>query len=229
MIAAALCAALAMWCAVSARPRHRVRAHERRPSAFRPEQVVWGICPLLGFLFGGLVGAAVGAVVAPLAARWTRGLEPAARRRQRLRVAEQLPLAVELLVASMDAGVPLRRALEAVAAAAPEPLSGQLTAVVRRLAVAGDDTTVWAEHLHGPLAPLARSLVRAERHGIPAGSVLRDSARELRRERQADRRDAARRVAVRTAAPLGACFLPAFFLVGVVPMLAGALLSISWW
>ncbi|OUZ09309.1 hypothetical protein BHE97_10895 [Aeromicrobium sp. PE09-221] len=189
----------------------------------------WVICPLLGLVVAGLLGAVCGVIAAPLAARWIARLEPSARRRERLRVAEQLPLAVELLVAAMDAGVPLRRALESVAAAVSEPLRAQLTDVTRRLAIAGDDTAVWAEHLRGPLAPLARSLMRAERHGVPAGSVLEDSARELRRERQAERRDAARRVAVRTAAPLGACFLPAFFLVGIVPMLAGALSSISWW
>ncbi|TSD64218.1 type II secretion system F family protein [Aeromicrobium piscarium] len=227
---AAICAALAMWCGIPARPRHRTRVRQgRRVSRLHPEHLAWAICPLLGLVVAGLLGAVVGAIAAPLAARWIARLEPAARRRERLRVAEQLPLAVELLVAAMDAGVPLRRALESVAAAVSDPLRGQLIAVTRRLAVAGEDTAVWAEHLQGPLAPLARSLIRAERHGVPAGSVLQDSARELRRERYAERRDAARRVAVRTAAPLGACFLPAFFLVGIVPMLAGALSSISWW
>jgi hypothetical protein len=33
---------------------------------------------------------------------------------------------------------------------------------------------------------------------------------------------------VRVSAPLGACFLPAFFLVGILPTIIGSVRSLSW-
>ena len=57
---------------------------------------------------------------------------------------------------------------------------------------------------------------------MPVAHVISGVADELRREHRARRRDDSRRVAVRTAAPLGICFLPAFFLIGIAPTLMGA-------
>ncbi|MGQ2913044.1 MAG: type II secretion system F family protein, partial [Aeromicrobium sp.] len=51
--------------------------------------------------------------------------------------------------------------------------------------------------------------------------VLAAAAADLRRDRASQARERARAVGVRTAAPLGLCFLPAFFLVGIVPTLIG--------
>jgi hypothetical protein len=44
----------------------------------------------------------------------------------------------------------------------------------------------------------------------------------VRRRRRARADAIARGVGVRAAAPLGACFLPAFLLIGVVPTIVGA-------
>jgi hypothetical protein len=41
-------------------------------------------------------------------------------------------------------------------------------------------------------------------------------------------RERSRKVAVRTAAPLGACFLPAFFLIGIVPTVLATFRTFSW-
>ncbi|MEO6605583.1 MAG: type II secretion system F family protein, partial [Aeromicrobium sp.] len=97
-----------------------------------------------------------------------------------------------------------------------------------RLAVAGDPIRVWSSLLHDPaLAPVGRAFRRAETSGMPVAQIISGVADELRRERRARRRDDSRKVAVRTAAPLGVCFLPAFFLIGIVPTIMGAFRSFT--
>jgi pilus assembly protein TadC len=51
--------------------------------------------------------------------------------------------------------------------------------------------------------------------------AVRVLADEARRSDRSERLERARRVGVRTAAPLGLCFLPAFLLVAVVPTIIG--------
>ena len=71
-------------------------------------------------------------------------------------------------------------------------------------------------------------MVRSAASGAPLAGVLARVAEDLRRDRQQVVEVAARAAGVRAVAPLGACFLPAFVLVGVVPVvvsLATGLLS----
>ena len=67
------------------------------------------------------------------------------------------------------------------------------------------------------LGPLARALERSERAGAPVAAAVRVLADEVRQDTRTARLAEARRVGVRTAAPLGACFLPAFFLIAIIP------------
>ena len=62
----------------------------------------------------------------------------------------------------------------------------------------------------GPRAPVSRSPTR-----------WTGSAAELAARARADVEDRARRVGVRAAVPLGLCLLPAFLLIGIVPVVAG--------
>ena len=64
--------------------------------------------------------------------------------------------------------------------------------------------------------------------GAPLSSVLARIAEDMRRDRQVAVEVAARSAGVKAVAPLAACFLPAFLLLGVVPVvaaLASSLLS----
>ena len=82
---------------------------------------------------------------------------------------------------------------------------------------------VWADTGRDPaLGPLARAVVRALDTGAPLAESLTHLADDLRAERRASVDETARRVAVRSAGPLGLCFLPAFVLVGIVPTIIGA-------
>lgn len=72
---------------------------------------------------------------------------------------------------------------------------------------------------------LAETLELAERAGVPAAGLLRASAVDLRAELAAEGLADAERLAVRLVVPLGVCVLPAFVLVGVVPVVVGLLSS----
>lgn len=166
------------------------------------------------------VVVAIGAVL--LGRRLRSSAEPAVSRRRRSRVGAQLPAALDLLVSTLESGQPQASALELVVGAIEPPLADDLARVAARLRVATDPSDVWDE-LAGDvvLGSVGRAFRRAETSGVPVARVVAEVSTELRREHHAARRDRGRRVAVRTAAPLGLCFLPAFFLVGIVPTVVG--------
>src|SRR5699024_7512557 len=62
----------------------------------------------------GWTGVVIGAGASVAVFRWVRGLESVAMRRRRERVARDLPLAVDLLVAALAAGRPPAHAVGAV-------------------------------------------------------------------------------------------------------------------
>lgn len=134
----------------------------------------------------------------------------------------------DLVAAALDAGLAPMAALAAASTAWP----AELRDVVRRMdamAELGDDpAAVWrllADDV--TLGPLGEALLRADRSGAPVAASVRVLADEARRDERAERLERARRVGVRTAAPLGVCFLPSFLLVAVVPTVVG-LVAQAW-
>jgi hypothetical protein len=71
------------------------------------------------------------------------------------------------------------------------------------------------------LAALCHVLSRAYVTGAVATPALMDLIRQLGADAHSDRLQRVRRLGVRAAIPLGLCFLPAFILLGVVPIAAG--------
>lgn len=71
------------------------------------------------------------------------------------------------------------------------------------------------------VAALARALRGGWDAGASPGPALRAAAARLRRERRAHVRAAAGALGVRLTLPLGTCFLPAFVLLGLVPVVLG--------
>lgn len=180
---------------------------------------------ILGVPFGLLLAG----VAVPVTGRTIARLESSAGRRRRLQIVRQLPAAVDLLIGVLDAGRPPAEAFAVVGRAMSDPLGAEFVVVADRLAVAGDEQAVWESLRSRPeFAALGRSFGRANRSGMPVGKVLARLAEDLRRERSATATQRARSVAVATAAPLGLCFLPAFFLIGIVPTLIGAFSSFQW-
>jgi len=74
-------------------------------------------------------------------------------------------------------------------------------------------------------ARLRETLDLARRAGVPAAALLRAAADDVRDDVAADALAAAERLGVRLVLPLGTCVLPAFVLVGVVPVVVGILSS----
>jgi len=132
--------------------------------------------------------------------------------------ADRVAALLDLIAAALDVGLAPVGALAAVAAGVPEPGRSRLRRALAMVDIGGDAATVWPMLADDPvLGPLAHALERSERSGAPVAAVVRALADESRRETRTARLAAARRVGVRTAAPLGACFLPAFFLTAIVP------------
>jgi Flp pilus assembly protein TadB len=231
MITAVL-ASLAVWCAIPASPVSRQRVLFTAPRTSRrlsPAIVAAAATPVAALmLLGWPLGPMLGLGLSPVAHAFISRLESAASRERNARVAAQLPGALDLMVAALEVGRPPSVALGLAAEATYDPLGSELGQLASRLRVAGDPIAVWSSMLEDPaLAPVGRAFRRAETSGMPVALVIDGVADELRRERNASRREASRKIAVRTAAPLGMCFLPAFFLIGVVPTIMGAFRSFS--
>ena len=135
-------------------------------------------------------------------------------------------LALQLLADALDAGAPPVGALETVA----DGLGGTLSTPLRQAATAmrlgADARSAWHDvplAAQGrPLADLARAMSRVDEGGARvAGSLRRLANREAERA-HGRALGAARRAGVFAAAPLGFCFLPAFVLLAVIPVVAGA-------
>ncbi|MDP8992931.1 MAG: type II secretion system F family protein, partial [Actinomycetota bacterium] len=90
----------------------------------------------------------------------------------------------------------------------------------RRLAEALDDLPRRAGEA---TRPLAAALAGCERYGAPLAPTLERIGDEVRRRRQRRAEEAARKVPVMLLFPLVLCILPAFALLTVAPLIAGAL------
>jgi hypothetical protein len=128
----------------------------------------------------------------------------------------------DLLAACLSAGLPVATAVRAVVPALPPEAGAVLRRVGDLLALGSDQVTAWAPALEHPAtAPLARGARRTARSGAALAGFATDLAVRVRAEAD-DRAEAvAQRAGVLVAAPLAACFLPAFLCLGVVPVVLG--------
>lgn len=170
-------------------------------------------------LVGGGAGLPAGAVLGAGVWWWLSRLEPGSVVRARNQTAAALPLAAELLAAALAAGSPPERAAEAVGRSVGSPLGPALLSAAASLRLGAEPAVAWEQLRRDPqLRPLGRALVGAGDRGtspVPAlERVAQDACDSLRWAAEAR----ARSLGARAAAPLGLCFLPAFVLVGVVPV-----------
>jgi len=174
-------------------------------------------------LLGGIVGLAVGALAA--VATWVvvGRMEPPAARRRREELEAALPHVVDLMAASLTVGLSPETAALQVGHVVDGPIRDELAALHARIRWGSDPAEAWrALATHPQLAPLGRSVVRAVATGASVAEAMHRLADDLREDRKAGVESAARTVGVKAAAPLGLCLLPAFVLVGVVPLVAGS-------
>ena len=140
-----------------------------------------------------------------------------------------LPDALDLLAACALAGLSLDRALRTVAPDVAGPLGGALREAIRALDAGMQRDAAY--RLLAEAAPipevrsLVRALARAERYGSSVSATLVSQAREMRSRRRASVEEAARAAPVKMLFPLVVCFLPAFIILTVAPVVLTALRS----
>ena len=192
--------------------------------------------PLLALLCGCaaavFVGGAAAFVAGPSAvatAWWAIGrAEPPGVRRARQEVRRDLPHLVLLLATALRSGMSAGDGVRLACAALPGAAATRLTTVSERLALGVDPEKVWATlEDDSELAPLGRALARAHRTGAPVVAAVEGLGDDLERGARARVEERARQVGVRAALPLGLCLLPSFLLLGIVPLVAGLVSSMS--
>jgi tight adherence protein C len=163
------------------------------------------------------------------------GVAPAITRRRDARahesaVVDQLPDLVDLLSLTTDAGLPVSAAVSAIAGRPGGPLGAAVARAAGHVARGGttaDALAAFAEQAGPAVRPLVDALAEHDRYGTALRPALVRAGIEgrLRRRRQAE--EAARRLPVTLLFPLVLTTLPAFFLLAIVPLLAGSLGSLS--
>jgi Flp pilus assembly protein TadB len=178
----------------------------------------------VALLVGGGFGLAAGGLVAAGAFAAVRRMETPAARRRREQLEAGLPHVVDLLSACLAAGQAPGAAVEETAAAVEGPLRQELAGIATRLRLGVDPVAVWRDLAgHPQLGRLGRCVVRAVDSGASVADAMGRLAEDLRRDARARVESRARAVGVKAALPLGVCMLPAFVLVGVVPLVVGSL------
>jgi len=195
--------------------------------------VVLAACLLGAWVpWGAVRSSARLAGVGPAGVREVRRRRTGRRGRTRDRGgAAQLDVVVllDLLDAAIAAGASLPRALgavgravdEAAGVAADETLAGDGQVLVRAasaLVMGADWHAAW-QGAPARLGPVVDGLAPTWVTGAAPGPALRAAAEKVRRERRSAAREAAGRLGVRLVLPLGLCFLPAFILIGLVPVI----------
>ena len=177
--------------------------------------------------WGGLLGILAGVLLAVLLPPALGRLESRAARDRREALGRQAAPTADLLAACLASGAPVSSSVRAVAEAVGEPVASPLRTLVDALDLGADPATAWrALAVEPALAPLARAALRSSETGAPLSQVLRGTAVDLRREQRARADAAARASGVKAVGPLAACFLPAFLLLGVVPVVVSLALPL---
>lgn len=135
---------------------------------------------------------------------------------------------LDVLAVCLSAGLAVWAAAAATAPAAPPALRSVLQRAADLLALGADPDTAWSVP-DGDGAPRddaqCEALIRLARRSACSGSALAQGIAELAEKSRQDATHAATaaadRAGVLIAGPLGLCFLPAFLVLGVVPVVAG--------
>ncbi|WP_189334660.1 type II secretion system F family protein [Actinoplanes ianthinogenes] len=192
----------------------------------RRRQVLLAVVAGIGvaWLVGGWWGLAAGLGAGLGADQLLRRQEPAGVRRDRQEALADLPLGADLLAAALRAGAPVDRAAAAVADALGGPLASRLRRTARSLRLGAGPAEAWG-HLADVTGAdrLVAAAVRSSASGGALAGALEQLAGDLRASRSIATEAAAQRAGVLIVLPLSLCFLPAFVLAGLVPVLVAVL------
>lgn len=173
----------------------------------------------------GLIGGVAAGIVI---GRTLRKQESPAVRQARMQAGAELPFAVDLVAAGLRAGAPTAAAVAAVAAVWGGPLGQRLDRVAGALWLGTPASEAWV-HLAdvNGAARVVSAAVRSSESGAALADALLRVSDDLRIERAARVEAAARRSGVLVVLPLGLCFLPAFVMAGLVPLIIAVLQQVA--
>jgi pilus assembly protein TadC len=221
--AAALFAALAV---VNGQPPRSFRLGRFETDNGRP-LASWVLPVGSGFavvvLFDGWLGFIAGITVGIGVHRYLAGRPSEEERRLASRRALELPVAIDLLAACLGVGASQQAALATVADGIAGSLGADLHRVAAAMQVGASADEAWSLVNAADLQAVAGLLRRAERTGAPVTPLLGMLAEQRRQQARGVAMDAARALGVRSTGPLGLCFLPAFVLIAVVPLVVSLL------
>jgi Flp pilus assembly protein TadB len=233
VLIAAACSCAALASGLLAGPRRPMPVRPRAPR--RPGQQAraaqWVPAGVASVFVFAIVGWPWGLAAAVLVGGWIRRVT---RRREGLgagdlrREEADLATAAVLLAAALHAGAPVRAATAAVGAAVGDRTGAALERVAAEGALGAPADAAWRRFgVSTPAAArFASMMAAAESGGAPPVAALRALAADARASAAAWEAEQAHRAGIRAVAPMGLCFLPAFVLVGVVPVAAGAFHSL---
>lgn len=181
-----------------------------------------GAGALLGWTFGGLFGLIIGGGAGFYVIRMLRKHENAPSHIEAAAIARDTPVFIDLLAATLASGATMRSSLFAAAHAMHNsPIQICLAPVLAAIELGADPRDAWSTLIHEPvLGQLSTSVMRSYDTGAGLESVLLGIASDMRREHRSRVEVAARTAGVKAVIPLAVCFLPAFFVLGVVPIVA---------
>ena len=133
-------------------------------------------------------------------------------------LATATPVILELLAAALSVGVSVPRALTATGNAIGGSAGLDLAQAGRHLELGAGWRQAWA-HTPAQFRIISAALRPGWEDGAAVTEALRAAGEAARRVQQDEARIAAGRLGVRLVLPLGLCLLPAFVLIGIVPML----------
>lgn len=128
----------------------------------------------------------------------------------------------DLIAVCLQAGLPVATAVGVAAAPLPGGVGSRLRRVAGLLALGADPSTAWRSVEDRPaLAVFARAAGRSAGTGAALAQVARAEGERLRTELVDTAEARAQRAAVLITGPLGLCFLPAFLVLGIAPVVIG--------
>ena len=224
---AALLLASAVFVLIPSSPEPRLQrlipVAVARQRSLTPRRLQLGAAALVAIgcvsIFGIFPGAPLAIGGALMVMSLMSRLESADARRHRLALERQLPDALDVMTSILEAGAPPGNALAVVGQALGPPIGIELERVARALALGASTEQAWSS-AHVVMGPLATAMSRSAQSGAPLALVLAGASSDARREHRVRVEIAARSAGVHAVAPLAACFLPAFFLLGVAPIIA---------
>lgn len=136
-----------------------------------------------------------------------------------------IALMLDVLAGCLSAGASMPAALAAARAAAPAQLREPLEVAAEALRRGEDPPQTWLRlgQVAPELAAVSALCSRAMTSGASVTGELHRIAAALRSSLDTERRRKMQRASVWLVLPLGLCFLPAFVLVGVVPLVTATL------